>query len=44
MEEDVINGLLDDAVAALPELTERMAADLEALRAYQSEMFPARAR
>jgi CheY-like chemotaxis protein len=44
VEEDVINGLLDDAVAALPELTERMTADLEALRAYQSEMFPARAR
>jgi PAS domain S-box-containing protein len=43
VEENVTNGLLDDAVAALPDLAERMAADLEALRAYRGEMFPARA-
>ena len=43
VEEHVLNGSLADAVAALPELAERMAADLEALRAYHHEMFPARA-
>jgi PAS domain S-box-containing protein len=39
----VVNGPLADAVAALPVLEEQMAADLEALRAYQREQFPARA-
>jgi PAS domain S-box-containing protein len=43
VEERVANGRLEDAVAALPELAERMAADLAALRAYQHEQFPARA-
>ena len=43
LEEHIMNGSLADAVAALPELAERMAADLEALRAYQREQFPARA-
>jgi PAS domain S-box-containing protein len=43
VEERVANGSLDDAAAALPELAERMVADLEALRAYQRETFPARA-
>ena len=38
-----MNGSLADAVAALPELAERMATDLDALRAYQHEQFPARA-
>ena len=43
LEEHIMNGSLADAVAALPELAEQMAADLEALRAYQREQFPARA-
>jgi PAS domain S-box-containing protein len=43
VEEHITHGQLADAVAALPELAERMAADLEALRAYRREMFPARA-
>ncbi len=43
LEEHIMNGSLADAVAALPKLAEQMAADLEALRAYQREQFPARA-
>ena len=43
VEERVVNGSLDEAAAALPELAERMVADLAALRAYQREQFPARA-
>ena len=43
LEEHIMNGSLADAVAALPELAELMAADLEALRAYQLDQFPARA-
>jgi PAS domain S-box-containing protein len=43
VEERVANGSLDEAAAALPELAERMVADLAALRAYQREQFPARA-
>jgi PAS domain S-box-containing protein len=43
VEEHVLNGSMAAAVAALPELAVRMAADLEALRAYQRETFPARA-
>jgi hypothetical protein len=36
-----MNGSMADAVAALPALAEEMAADVEALRAYQQEQFPA---
>jgi CheY-like chemotaxis protein/HPt (histidine-containing phosphotransfer) domain-containing protein len=43
LEEHIMNGSVADAVSALPELAERMAADVEALRAYQHEQFPARA-
>ena len=43
LEVHIMNGSLAKAVAALPELAERMAVDLEALRAYQHEQFPARA-
>ena len=43
LEVHIMNGSLADAVAALPELAELMEADLEALRAYQNEQFPARA-
>ncbi len=42
LEEHIVNGSLGDAVAALPELAELMAIDLDALRAYQDEQFPAR--
>ena len=42
VEEHILNGSMADAVAALPELAEQMTADLEALRAYQQEQFPAR--
>ena len=42
LEEHIMNGSMADAVAALPELAEQMAADVEALRAYQLEQFPAR--
>jgi PAS domain S-box-containing protein len=44
VEERVLNGAFDEAAAALPELAEWLAADMEALRAYQREQFPARAR
>jgi HPt (histidine-containing phosphotransfer) domain-containing protein len=43
LEVHIMNGSMADAVAALPELAELMEADLEALRAYQHEQFPARA-
>jgi len=43
LEEHIMNGSMADAVAALPDLAERMAADVAALRAYQQEQFPARA-
>jgi len=43
VELQVLNDEFDEAVAALPELAERLAADMEALRAYQREQFPARA-
>jgi CheY-like chemotaxis protein len=43
VEERIMNGALDEAVAALPRLTEHLVADLAALRAYQLEQFPARA-
>ena len=43
IEVHIMNGSMADAVAALPEFAEQMAADLEALRAYQHEQFPARA-
>jgi HPt (histidine-containing phosphotransfer) domain-containing protein len=43
LEEHIMNGSMGDALAALPKLAERMATDLEALRAYQREQFPARA-
>ena len=43
LEEHIMNGAMGDALAALPVLAERMATDLEALRAYQREQFPARA-
>ncbi len=43
LEEHIMNGSLGDAVAALPELADRMATDLAALRAYQREQFPVRA-
>ncbi len=42
LEVHIMNGSFADAVAALPELAELMAADLAALRAYQHEQFPAR--
>ena len=42
LEEHILNGSMADAVAALPELTARLAGDLEALRAYQREQFPTR--
>ena len=38
-----MNGSMADAVAALPALAEHLGADVEALRAYQHEKFPARA-
>jgi PAS domain S-box-containing protein len=44
VEELVVNGAFDEAVAGLPALGKEMAADLAALRAYQREQFPARAR
>jgi HPt (histidine-containing phosphotransfer) domain-containing protein len=44
VEELVVSGAFDEAVAALPALGKEMAADLAALRAYQREQFPARAR
>ena len=43
VEVQIMNGCLADAVATLPVLTERLAADVEALRAYRREQFPARA-
>jgi PAS domain S-box-containing protein len=43
LEEHIMNGSMGDALAALPVLAEQMATDLEALRAYQREQFPARA-
>jgi HPt (histidine-containing phosphotransfer) domain-containing protein len=43
LEERVASGRLAEAVAALPALAEQLAQDLEALRAYQLEQFPARA-
>jgi CheY-like chemotaxis protein len=42
VEERVLNGALDEAAAALPELAALMTQDLAALRAYQLEQFPAR--
>ena len=43
IEEHATTGSLADAEAALPALAERLAADLDALRAYRREQFPARA-
>ena len=43
LEQHTLNDAMADAAAALPALAELMAADLEALRAYQREQFPARA-
>ena len=42
VEERVANGSLADATSALPDLAAQLAADLDALRAYQREQFPAR--
>jgi signal transduction histidine kinase/CheY-like chemotaxis protein/HPt (histidine-containing phosphotransfer) domain-containing protein len=42
LEERIVEGAFEEAVAAVPELAEAMAADLEALRSYQREQFPAR--
>jgi CheY-like chemotaxis protein len=42
LEEHIMNGSMADAVAALPALAETMSTDLEALRAYHREQFPAR--
>jgi PAS domain S-box-containing protein len=44
LEIQILNGAFDEAVASLPELAEWLAADMEALRAYQREQFPARTR
>jgi HPt (histidine-containing phosphotransfer) domain-containing protein len=43
VEVHIMNGSLAEAVAALPALAAQLEADVEALRAYQREQFPARA-
>ena len=43
VEEHLMGGAADDATALLAALVERLPADLDALRAYQREQFPARA-